>query len=252
MYQYAAIVSRELGLAAIVGTENATEVLVDGQQVTVSCAERDQGVVYEGCVDFEVKEMDLSAVPKTRTKAIVNLGNPAAACRWWPLPADGVGLAPIEFLIGNLIKIHPMALTRFDELTDAEACERIEALTRAYQGKTDYFVDTLARGIASIAAVHHPNPVVVRMSDFKTNEYAKLIGGGAFEPEEENPMLGWRDRPPPGGPSAPRGRRWDCRALERALGRPGLPLRRCRRGLREIHRVSLLTLRFHIAAAHRS
>jgi pyruvate,water dikinase len=123
---------------------------------------------------------------------MVNLANPSAAFRWWRLPSDGVGLARMEFIIGNLIKIHPMALVRYDELKDRTARRQIGEMTRAYADKTEYFVDTLARGMARIAAAHYPHPVIVRMSDFKTNEYARLIGGAAFEPEEENPMLGWR------------------------------------------------------------
>ncbi|MBE0620585.1 MAG: phosphoenolpyruvate synthase [Burkholderiales bacterium] len=189
---HAAIVSRELGLTAIVGAGDATERLKDGQEVTVSCAEGDTGHVYEGIVDFEVKTIDLEDIPQTRTRIMVNLGNPAAAFRWWRLPAAGVGLARMEFIIGNLIRIHPMALVHFDEIKDRKARDRIAALTRGYGDKSQYFVDTLACGMARIAAAHHPNPVIVRMSDFKTNEYAELIGGAAFEPKEENPMLGWR------------------------------------------------------------
>ena len=189
---HAAIVSRELGLTAIVGAGNATMALKDGGEVTVSCAEGGEGFVYEGIADFDVREIDIDDIPKTRTQVMVNLGNPAAAFRWWLLPTDGVGLARMEFIIGNLIKIHPMALVRYDELKDKEARQRIAELTQAYDDKTRYFVETLARGMARIAAAHHPNPVIVRMSDFKTNEYAQLIGGAAFEPKEENPMLGWR------------------------------------------------------------
>jgi pyruvate, water dikinase len=189
---HAAIVSRELGLTAIVGTGNATTTLKEGGDVTVSCAEGGEGYVYEGVADFDVREIDIGDIPKTRTRVMVNLGNPAAAFRWWRLPTDGVGLARMEFIIGNLIKIHPMALVHYKDLEDKEARQRIAELTRAFADKTEYFVETLARGMARIAAAHHPNPVIVRMSDFKTNEYAQLIGGAAFEPREENPMLGWR------------------------------------------------------------
>ncbi len=189
---HAAIVSRELGLTAIVGAGDATERLKDGHEVTVSCADGDMGHVYEGIVDFEVKTIDLEDIPQTRTRIMVNLGNPSAAFRWWRLPAAGVGLARMEFIIGNLIRIHPMALVHCDEIKDRKARDRIAALTRGYADKTQYFVDALACGMARIAAAHHPNPVIVRMSDFKTNEYAELIGGAAFEPKEENPMLGWR------------------------------------------------------------
>ncbi len=189
---HAAIVSRELGLTAIVGAGDATGVLKNGMEVTVSCAEGDAGHVYEGILDFEVQEIDLDEIPKTRTRIMVNLGNPSAAFRWWRLPSDGVGLARMEFIIGNLIKIHPMALVDYENLKDKKARRQIAELTAAYADKTQYFGDTLARGMARIAAAHYPNPVIVRMSDFKTNEYAQLIGGAAFEPKEANPMLGWR------------------------------------------------------------
>jgi pyruvate,water dikinase len=189
---HAAIVSRELGLTAIVGAGDATSVLSNGMQVTVSCAEGDDGHVYDGILGFEVRAIDLDEIPTTRTKVMVNLGNPSAAFRWWRLPSDGVGLARMEFIISNLIKIHPMALVNYQHLKDKQARSRIAELTHAYEDKTQYFVETLARGMARIAAAHFPKPVIVRMSDFKTNEYAELIGGAAFEPKEENPMLGWR------------------------------------------------------------
>ncbi len=189
---HAAIVSRELGLTAIVGAGDATSVLSDGMQVTVSCAEGDDGHVYDGTLRFEEQEIDLNEIAKTRTKIMVNLGNPSAAFRWWRLPSDGVGLARMEFIISNLIKIHPLALVHYVELKDKQAQRKIAELTRAYPDKTQYFVETLARGMARIAAAQYPKPVIVRMSDFKTNEYAELIGGAAFEPKEQNPMLGWR------------------------------------------------------------
>ena len=189
---HAAIVSRELGLTAIVGAGDATERLDEGTEITVSCAEGDTGFVYKGALDFEVIDVALDDIPKTKTKCMLNMANPAAAFSWWQLPADGVGLARMEFIVDNLIRVHPMALIRFDEVDDVEARREIEALTKAYPSKTAYFVDKLARGIARIAAAYHPNPVILRMSDFKTNEYAALVGGRGFEPAEENPMLGWR------------------------------------------------------------
>jgi len=189
---HAAIVSRELGLPAIVGTGNATHVLHDEQQVTVSCAEGDQGFVYEGLADFAATELDVAGIPKTQTQVMLNLANPAAAFRWWRIPADGVGLARMEFVVSNHIKIHPMALVHYDKLTDETAKQQIADLTAGYPNKTEYFIDRLARGLGRIAAAYHPRPVIVRMSDFKTNEYANLIGGSAFEPKEENPMLGFR------------------------------------------------------------
>jgi len=189
---HAAIVSRELGLPAIVGTHDATAKLESGHEITVSCAEGDTGFVYDGIADFEERDVGLKHLPPTRTKVMLNMANPAAATRWWRLPADGVGLARIEFIVGNQIKIHPMALLKFSDLKDASARRQIERLTHGFKDKTRYFVDTLAFGIARIAASRYPDPVIVRMSDFKTNEYARLIGGRQFEPKEENPMLGWR------------------------------------------------------------
>src|SRR5688572_5199014 len=189
---HAAIVSRELGLPAIVGTGNATQVLHEEQEITVSCAEGEEGFVYEGTAEIGIEELDLAAIPATRTQVMLNLANPAAALRWWRLPADGVGLARMEFVVNSHIKVHPMALVRFETLADAEAKHAIAELTRGYEDRTEYFVDRLAHGLARIAAALHPRPVVVRTSDFKTNEYANLIGGREFEPTEENPMLGLR------------------------------------------------------------
>ena len=189
---HAAIVSRELGLPAIVGTLHGTELIKDNQPVTLCCAEGEQGTVYDGILEFKSTEANLADVPATRTAMMVNIASPAAAFRWWRLPTQGIGLARMEFIINNIIKIHPMALVHFDELTDHAARLRIEKLTRGYATKQAYFVDTLARGIAKIAAPYYPNPVIVRLSDFKSNEYAHLIGGAQFEPSEENPMLGLR------------------------------------------------------------
>jgi pyruvate, water dikinase len=189
---HAAIVSRELGVPAIVGTGSGTEILRDGQDITLSCAEGDQGHVYEGILAFEATEANLDALPKTRTGMMVNIASPAAAFQWWRLPVQGVGLARMEFIINNIIKIHPMALAHPERVEDREARQRIAALTRGYADKTAYFVETLALGIAKIAAPFHPHPVILRLSDFKTNEYAHLVGGTAFEPKEENPMLGFR------------------------------------------------------------
>jgi pyruvate,water dikinase len=212
---HAAIVSRELGLPAVVGTGNATELLHDDQEVTVSCAEGDEGFVYEGIGEFAAAEVNLDTIPQTRTQVMLNLANPAAAFRWWRLGADGVGLARMEFVINNLIKVHPMALVRFDELRDEQARSQIAALTRGYDDKPAYFVDLLARGLARIAAAFHPRPVIVRMSDFKTNEYANLIGGAQFEPREENPMLGFRGAARYYSPRYREGFALECRAIVR-------------------------------------
>jgi len=219
---HAAIVSRELGLTAVVGAGDATRTLKTGTDVTVSCAEGDEGYVYEGIAEFSEDEIDTSDIPRTRTKIMVNLANPAAAFRWWRLPTDGVGLARMEFIIGNLIKIHPMALVHYDALEDKTARRRIAELTRAYEDKSEYFVDTLARGMARIAAAHDPNPVIVRMSDFKTNEYAALIGGRAFEPKEENPMLGWRGASRYYSEGYREGFALECRAVRMAREEIGL------------------------------
>jgi len=219
---HAAIVSRELGLPAIVGAGNATEVLEDGQEITVSCAEGDEGFVYEGIADFSVEEVSLDDIPETETKVMLNLANPAAALRWWRLPADGVGLARMEFIINNIIKIHPMALIHPDRVTDKSARAQIRQLTRGFDDPTAYFVDTLAYGIARIAASQYPRPVILRMSDFKTNEYADLIGGRAFEPEEENPMLGWRGASRYYNPKYRPGFDLECRAVRKVREEIGL------------------------------
>lgn len=212
---HAAIVSRELGLPAIVGTGDATRILHGEQEITVSCAEGDQGFVYEGIANYDTEELDLRNVPATRTQIMINLANPAAAFRWWRINADGVGLARMEFVVSNHIKVHPMALVHYDTLQDADAKRRIAELTAGYADKTEYFVDRLARGLARIAAAQHPRPVIVRMSDFKTNEYANLIGGAAFEPHEENPMIGFRGASRYYSPRYRDGFALECRAIQR-------------------------------------
>jgi len=219
---HAAIVSRELGVPAIVGTGHGTEELHDGQAITLSCAEGDEGYVYEGILAFEEKELNLEDIPKTRTPIMVNMASPAAAFRWWRLPARGVGLARMEFIINDIIKVHPMALVRFEQVEDRAVRRRIEQLTRGFADKALYFVDHLARGIAKIAAPHHPNPVIVRLSDFKSNEYAHLIGGAAFEPKEENPMLGLRGASRYYSDRYREGFALECRALRQVREEIGL------------------------------
>jgi len=189
---HAAIVSRELGLPAVVGTEHGTEMLKDGQVVTVSCAEGDEGHVYDGKRRFEVTTRDLRQLPRPKTKVMLNVGNPQEAFRLSFLPNDGVGLAREEFIISNSIKIHPQALVDYGKLTDKAVIDEIDRLTSGYDNKPDFFVEKLAEGVATIAAAFHPKDVIVRMSDFKTNEYANLVGGRPYEPVEENPMLGFR------------------------------------------------------------
>ena len=188
---HAAIVSRELGIPAIVGTGDATSTIPDGDVVTLSCAEGEFGQVYVGEIGFERREIDLTDLPSPATRLMLNVADPEAAMRFWNLPVHGIGLARLEFVIEHQIGVHPMALLRFDEL-DAELQAKISEITRGYDDKTDYFVNRLAAGIAKIAASQWPDPVVVRTSDFKSNEYADLLGGRAYEPHEENPMIGFR------------------------------------------------------------
>ncbi|NCO74847.1 MAG: phosphoenolpyruvate synthase [Cyanobacteria bacterium] len=189
---HAAIIAREMGIPAIVGCGNATGMLKTGQDITVSCSEGEEGRVYSGLVPFDIIETQLDNLPKTRTKILMNVGNPEEAFKLASIPCDGVGLARLEFIIANQIKAHPLALMKFDELTDETAKKEIAELTLGYQNKADFFVDKVAQGVGTIAAAFYPNPVVVRMSDFKSNEYANLLGGADFEPKEENPMIGWR------------------------------------------------------------
>lgn len=213
---HAAIVSRELALPAIVGAGDATKVLRDGAVVTVSCAEGDVGYVYEGEVPFDTHEVSIRDLPATRTKVMLNVGDPATALRWWRLPADGVGLARMEFIIGNIIKAHPLALLHPKRVREKQARAQIAELTAGYPDGPSFFIDTLAHGVARIAAVHHPNHVIVRMSDFKTNEYADLVGGRSFEPVEANPMLGWRGASRYYSDAYRDGFALECRAIRKA------------------------------------
>lgn len=189
---HAAIVSRELGIPAIVGTQHATTVLKDEQKVTISCAEGDEGKVYEGLLDFKEEDLDLSNLPSLNTDIMLNMAVPESAFKWWKLPVKGIGLARMEFIISYHIQAHPMALIHFDKVIKETDRRKLQELTRNYDNKAEYFVERLSQGIAKIAASQYPKPVILRTSDFKTNEYAGLIGGDAFEPEEGNPMLGWR------------------------------------------------------------
>ena len=219
---HAAIVSRELGIPAIVGTGKATEILKNGQEITISGAEGDQGYVYEGLLKFRETEVNLSNLPETRTRIMMNIASPAAAFRWWRLPVKGIGLARMEFIINSIIKIHPLALLHFDQVTDPGTRREILALTEGYEDKVEYFVDNLARGIAKIAASQYPEPVIVRMSDFKTNEYANLIGGQQFEFQENNPMLGFRGASRYYSDRYRKGFALECRAMKRVREEMGL------------------------------
>ncbi|AMM31285.1 Phosphoenolpyruvate synthase [Sinomonas atrocyanea] len=213
---HAAIVSRELGVPAVVGTVDGTSAIADGAPITVSCAQGAEGLVLGGRIPFTVEEADVGALPATRTHVMVNLADPSAAFRWWRLPVAGVGLARMEFIISNLIRVHPMALVHPEKVADAGEREEIAALTRGYRDPTEYFVDRLATGIAKIAAPFHPGPAIVRLSDFKTNEYANLLGGAAFEEAEENPMLGFRGASRYHDERYREGFALECRALKKA------------------------------------
>jgi pyruvate,water dikinase len=189
---HAAIISRELGIPCVVGTGNGSEILKDYRSATVCCSEGETGLVYEGLLDFEVRRFDMAHLEKPHTKIMMNVGNPDNAFHLSFIPNDGVGLARLEFIINNSIRIHPMALVHFDVLSDDHTKKEIEQLTAGYEDKKLFFIDRLAQGVAKIAAAFYPKDVIVRMSDFKTNEYANLIGGGQFEPVEDNPMIGFR------------------------------------------------------------
>ncbi len=189
---HAAIISRELGIPAIVGTNDSTEKLKNGKLVTVSCAEGEKGFVYGGKSKYGIKKHNLGEVPKTKTKIMMNLGTPERAFEQSFIPNEGVGLAREEFVINSHIKIHPNALIDFDRLKDKKIKQKIEKITKGYKNKKQFFVDKLAEGIGVIAAAFYPKEVIVRTSDFKSNEYRNLIGGKDYEPKEDNPMIGWR------------------------------------------------------------
>ncbi|MDH4361505.1 MAG: phosphoenolpyruvate synthase, partial [Nitrospirota bacterium] len=219
---HAAIVSRELGLPAIVGAERATEALKDEQMVTVSCAEGDTGFVYEGRLAFDVERVSLKNLGHPRTKIMMNVGNPEEAFALSSIPNNGVGLAREEFIINTFIKIHPLALLEYHHLKDAGVKAEIDRLTTAYPDKTQYFVDKLAQGVGMIGAAFYPKDVIVRMSDFKSNEYANLIGGKEYEPTEENPMLGFRGASRYYNPRYREGFALECQAMKKVREEMGL------------------------------
>jgi pyruvate,water dikinase len=219
---HAAIVSRELGIPAVVGTENATKLIPGGKEVTVSCAEGDLGKIYRGEVPFEVKETDLSTLPRPATEVMINLGNPDIAFKTSFLPNDGVGLARMEFIINEYIKIHPIALLHRERVKDQKEREEIERLTQGYESPADFFIERLSEGVGTIAAAFYPKPVVVRLSDFKSNEYASLIGGSSFEPVENNPMLGFRGASRYAHPNYVEGFALECAAMKRVRDEMGL------------------------------
>ncbi len=189
---HAAIVSRELGIPCLVGTSTGTAKIKTGDNVTVDCSQGAEGYVYKGILNYKVETTDLASIPKTKTKIMMNVGSPEQAFELSFIPNAGVGLAREEFIINSYIKVHPMALVHFDKVKDPQVRTVIQNLTYEYKDKSQYFVDRLAEGIATIGAAFYPKPVIVRLSDFKSNEYASLIGGRDFEPHEDNPMIGWR------------------------------------------------------------
>ncbi len=219
---HAAIVSRELGIPAVVGTDDATEKVPTGTDVTVSCAEGEEGFVYSGILKFHVEKTSLKGLKRPRTEMMMNLGNPDEAFGLAMIPSDGIGLARMEFIIGSYIKVHPMALIHPEKVEDAAVREEIDDLAYGYADKSDYFVEKLAQGVGTIAAAFYPNPVVVRTSDFKTNEYANLLGGKYFEPEEANPMLGFRGAVRYYDERYREGFALECRALKRVRDEMGL------------------------------
>ena len=219
---HAAIVARELGIPAVVGAESATEKLANAGVVTVSCAEGEIGRVYLGQVRFDVKHIDVTAAPKLPVKIMLILADPDAAFGMSRLPNDGVGLARMEFIISDEIRIHPVALIHPERVTDKNAVMKIKALTRRYPSGRDYFIEKLSEGVGTIAAAFYPKPVIVRMSDFKTNEYSSLIGGADFEPAEDNPMLGFRGAARYTHPAYAEGFELECAAMRRVRDEMGL------------------------------
>lgn len=219
---HAAIVAREIGVPAIVGTVHATEILHVGEEVTVSCAEGESGQVYAGLIDYEITNLDLGNLAPTKTKLYMNVGNPDIAFKVAKLPNDGVGLARMEFIITNYVAAHPMALV---ELSDGKAIEEIKAVKKAMQGYDDpktFFIDKIAEGVGMIAAAFYPRPVIVRTSDFKSNEYKHMVGGAAYENDEENPMIGFRGASRYYSPEYKEAFIWECEALKRVRDEMGL------------------------------
>jgi pyruvate,water dikinase len=219
---HAAIIARELGIDAVVGAGDATTTLAAGGTVTVSCSEGDTGRVYRGEVPFHVERTEVGEIPRPRTKIMVNLGNPDLAFKTSFLPNDGVGLARMEFIISEYIKAHPLALVHPEQVKDSQARETLARLIRGYPDGETFFVECLSEGIGTIAAGFWPKPVVVRMSDFKTNEYASLVGGADFEPQEANPMLGFRGASRYAHPAYAEGFALECRAMKRVREEMGL------------------------------
>lgn len=219
---HAAIVSRELGIPCVVGTEKGSKLIKSGQNVSVSCAEGEEGFVYEGKIPFKVHETNIGQLKRPKTKIMMNLGEPDLAFLDSFIPNDGVGLARLEFIINNYIKIHPLALIHYNKITDKKVKKEIDQLTLTYKNKSQYFVDRLSQGVAMIAAAFYPKDVIVRLSDFKSNEYANLIGGKEYEPVESNPMIGWRGASRYYSPSFLPAFKLECESLRRVRDEMGL------------------------------
>lgn len=219
---HAAIIAREMGITAIVGADKATERLCDGEMITASCCEGDEGRVYRGALPFHVEERNIGDLPQTKTQILMNVGNPEEAFNLASIPCDDVGLARLEFIIANHIRVHPLALLRVEQVSSAAERQAIRELTALYDKPSDYYIDLLAQGMARIAAAFHPRPVILRFSDFKSNEYAKLLGGSSFEPQEENPMIGWRGASRYHSPAFREAFGLECIALRRVRNHMGL------------------------------
>ncbi|MCP9849311.1 phosphoenolpyruvate synthase [Cyanobium sp. Morenito 9A2] len=219
---HAAIIAREMGITAIVGTGDGSRTIPDGATITASCCEGDEGQIYRGALDFRLEETALNDLPATRTQILMNVGNPEEALKLAAIPCDGVGLARLEFIIANHIRVHPMALLAPEQVEDPGERQAIAELTVGYDHPADYYVDLLSQGMGRIAAAFHPRPVILRFSDFKSNEYANLLGGRWFEPSEENPMLGWRGASRYGSPGFKEAFALECQALRRVRETMGL------------------------------
>ena len=220
---HAAIVSRELGIPCVVGTGNASELIAEGVDVTVHCGGGgDEGMVYEGILKYDVIRTDVKDLPRPKTKIMMNIGSPDQAFAYSQIPNDGVGLAREEFIIDSHIKIHPLALLHFDKIKDKAVRTQINELTKGYEDKVEYFVDKLSEGVSVLGAAFYPNDVIIRFSDFKTNEYANLIGGTQFEPIENNPMIGWRGASRYYSPEFREAFELECRAIKRVRDDMGI------------------------------
>ncbi|MFM2398398.1 MAG: hypothetical protein RL341_555, partial [Pseudomonadota bacterium] len=218
---HAAIIARELGIPAVVGSGDATDLLVDGAMVTVSCAEGDEGKIYDGLLETEVEEVKRGVMPDIPVKIMMNVGNPQLAFDFCQIPNQGVGLARLEFIINNNIGVHPKAILDYPNV-DADLKKAVESVARGHASPRAFFVDKVAEGVATIAAAFWPKPVIVRLSDFKSNEYRKLIGGSRYEPEEENPMLGFRGASRYIAPSFAECFAMECEAMKRVRNTMGL------------------------------